>query len=226
MAILTLAAVSIAALLRTSMSSSAPLTTVGAEAPRPQNGVWALMPSDCEAPTGLDLAVWPKCATPIGFLDDEISALERPGPGKKATPDQFYSIGRTKYVMAPAGGADGPAIAEIAVPMVFSRSYYYLAIKPEAVGSDGHFVTARGWPVACLPKDQGGCTPKSLVEVQTQATAQPTDPARVYRLIRIQPAAQTEGPQGVPPAPAAGEIKESPLPPPPAPAATQPQPPT
>ena len=208
MALMVLAAVSIAALLRTSMNSGAPLTTPDAPAPHPQNGVWALLPSDCETPTGLDLSAWPKCATPIGFLDDEIAALEKPGPGKKAKAEEFYSIGRTKYAMARAGAADGPAIAEIAVPMVFSRSYYYLAIKPDAVDDAGRFAAAKGWPVACLPKDEGGCTPKSLADVQAQAAMAPVDPARVYRLIRVQaPVA--------PPAPTeAAPITETPLPPP------------
>ena len=221
MPLLTLAAVSVAALLRTSMSSSAPLTTPGVEAPRPQNGVWALIPSDCEAPVGLDLAGWPKCATPVGFLDDEIAALEKPGPGKKATAEEFYSIGRTKYAMAPPAAADAPAIAEIAVPMVFSRSYYYLAIKPEAVGADGHFSAAHGWPIPCRARDQGGCTPKALADIQAQAALEPADPARVYRLIRIENAAAPTAP-ATPPTAAPAEIIETQLPPPLAPATAPP----
>lgn len=214
MALLTLAAISLSALLRTSMNGGAPLTTPDMTAPHPQNGVWALVPSDCETPVGLDLSTWPKCATPLGFMDDEIAALERPGPGKKATPDQFYSIGRTKFAMAPAGVADAPEVAEIAVPMVFSRSYYYLAIKPEGVGEDGRFSAARGWPVACPPKEQGGCIPTSLTEVQAQAAIEPQDAARIYRLIRVQPAAPSPeappaGPVAAPPSP----ISASPLPP-------------
>lgn len=212
MALPTLAAISLSALLKTSMNGGAPLAAPDVAAPHPQNGVWALVPSDCETPVGLDLSAWPKCATPLGFMDDEIAALEKPGPGKKAAPDQFYSIGRTRYAMAPAASADAPEVAEIAVPMVFSRSYYYLAIKPEAVGEDGRFTAARGWPVACPPKDQGGCTPKTLAEVQNQAAAEPVETARIYRLIRIQPAAPSSTSPPVPSQPAEpAPITESPL---------------
>lgn len=214
MALLTIAAISLSALLRTSMNGGAPLTTPDMAAPHPQNGVWALVPSDCETPVGLDLSAWPKCATPLGFMDDEIAALERPGPGKKATPDQFYSIGRTKFSMAPAAAADAPEIAEIAVPMVFSRSYYYLAIKPDAVGDDGRFAAARGWPVPCPPKEQGGCTPRTLTDVQAQAAIEPDETGRIYRLIRVQPAAPPEAPATAPAAPATPTpVVESTLPP-------------
>ncbi len=216
---------SAAALLHSTMVSSGPVIPDGAAAgPLPQNGVWALLPDKCDAPTSLDMNTWPKCATPVGFLDDEVALLEKPGPGKKATPDAFYSLARTKYAIAPGipaldQGASGPAIAQIVVPMVFSRSYYYLAIAPRALDDAGHFAEARGWPVSCAPRDQGGCNPKTLADVQTQAAIEPTDPQRLYRLVRILPPA----PGDSPPAAAAGPksaqapsdtITETTLPPP------------
>jgi len=209
--------------------------------PLPQNGVWALLPAECEAPTTLDLSIWPKCATPIGFADDEVSALERPAPGNRATPTEFYSIGRTKYVVIPGATPDLPALAQVVVPMVFSRSYYYLAITPVApLDAAGKFAAAKGWPVACLPKAQGGCNPKTLADVQTQAAIEPTDPKRLYRMVRIvAPApAPASGDTSTPPSstpaivPPSGAITESPLPPakdaapPPSPPASPPSPPT
>jgi hypothetical protein len=211
-------AASAAALLHSTMVTSGPLVPDGATpGPLPQNGVWALLPDACDAPTSLDLSTWPKCATPIGFVDDEVSALERPAPGNRATPTEFYSIGRTRYAVVPGAPPDAPAVAQVAVPMVFSRSYYYLAISPAApLDAAGRFAAARGWPVACLPKAQGGCNPKTLADVQTQAAIEPTDPKRLYRMIRILPAASapaapdTPAPIIVPPA---GTITEAPLPP-------------
>lgn len=240
---------SAAALLHSTMVTSAPLAPeAGPSGPTPQNGVWALVPSvDCAVPTSLDISTWPKCATPIGFLDGEVAALERPGPGKKAKADEFYSIARTKFVMVPgvpatadakpgAAPVSAAAVAQVVVPMIFSRSYYYLSITPVALDTDGHFAEAKGWPVACLPKDQGGCNPKTLADVQAQAAMEPTDPARLYKLVRIQPAAATP-PANAPAAPADGSapatapttappvpgtVTETTLPPatPPAPAAT------
>jgi hypothetical protein len=174
------------ALLHTTMVSSTPMAPLeNAGGPMPQNGVWALLPDKCDQPTSLDMTTWPKCATPIGFLDNEVAALEKPGPGKKASADEFYSIARTKYAIAPGATADGPAVAQIVVPMVFSRSYYFLSISPKSLDDAHQFAEARGWPVACFAKDQGGCTPKTLADVQSQAAIEPTDPARLYRLVRI-----------------------------------------
>lgn len=185
-----LMAASAVALLHSTMVTSGPLIPDGANgAAMPQNGVWALVPAECETPTSLDLANWPKCVTPIGFADDEVAALERPGPGKKATSDAFYSMARTKYAMAPATAAGGPEVVQVVVPMVFSRSYYFLSITPDALDADGRFATARGWPVACADKDKGGCNPKALADVQAQAASAPTDPQRLYKLVRIQPPA-------------------------------------
>jgi len=214
-------AASAAALLHSTMVTSGPLVPDGAPpGPLPQNGVWALLPAECETPTTLDLSAWPKCATPIGFVDDEVSALERPAPGNKATPTEFYSMGRTKYVVIPGAAADAPALAQVVVPMVFSRSYYYLAINPAApLDAAGRFAAAKGWPVACLPKAQGGCNPKTLADVQTQAAIEPTDPKRLYRMVRIVPPAPASGDTGTPPpatpviVPPSGTITESPLPP-------------
>lgn len=207
-----LAAASAAALLHSTMVTSGPLVPDGAATgPLPQNGVWALLPADCDPPTSLDLSSWPKCATPIGFADDEVAALERPAPGNKATPTEFYSIGRAKYAVTAGASPDAPAVVQVAAPALFGRSYYYIAITPAAPLDDaGRFAAAQGWPIACLPKDQGGCNPKALTEVQTQAAIEPTDPKRLYRMVRI-----------LPPAPAAGSVTEAPLPPAiPAPPAT------
>lgn len=215
-----LMAASAAALLHSTMVTSGPLVPDGAApGPLPQNGVWALLPADCDTPASLDLSRWPKCATPIGFADDEVSALERPAPGNRATPTQFYSLGRTRYAVVPGAGPDAPAVAQIVAPMVFSRSYYYLALSPAApLDASGRFAAARGWPVACLPRDLGGCTPRSLADVQTQAAIEPSDPQRLYRLFRILPTAPaTSPPEAVAP-PAQGAAPPAspvgPLPPP------------
>jgi hypothetical protein len=214
-------AASASALLHSTMVTSAPLVPEGAApGPLPQNGVWALLPAECETPTSLDLSSWPKCATPIGFADDEVAALERPARGAEATPTAFNSIGRTKYAVAPGAAPDAPAVAQVVVRMVFSRSYYYLAVRPAApLDADGRFAAARGWPVACLPKAQGGCNPRTLADVQAEAAIEPTDPKRLYRMIRILAPAPSSGDQTAPtPAtPAivapAGTITETPLPP-------------
>ncbi len=230
-----LMAASAAALLHTTMVTSGPLIPDGANgAAMPQNGVWALVPTECETPTTLDLAAWPKCATPVGFADDEVAALERPAPGNKAKADEFYSMARTKFALAPATVTGGPEVVQVVVPMVFSRSYYFLAITPETLDADGRFAAARGWPVACAEPAKGGCSPKVLADVQAQAATAPVDPQRLYKLVRIQPPAadapaitpapgepaNTDAPATTPPAaagaatvPAPGAVTEKTLPP-------------
>ena len=201
------AAASAAALLHSTMVTSDPLIAEGAApGPQPQNGIWALAPADCDTPTTLDLSAWPKCATPIGFADDEVAALERPAAGNKATATEYYSIGRTKFATVAGVTPDAPAVVQVVVPQVFSHSFYYLAITPTApFDASGRFAAATGWPVACLPKAQGGCRPAALADVQAQAAIVPDDPKRLWKMVRITAPAAGDGagaPGAAPPAPA------------------------
>jgi hypothetical protein len=177
------------ALFRATLSSDDPLFPVDGTAggPVPVNGVWAAVPASCDTPTSLDLSTWPKCATPVGFLDGVVAALEKPGPGKKAAPDQFYSIARTKFWVAKGS----PAIVQVDVPIMFSSSTIYIAITPDAVDGAGGFIAATGWPVGCPPTPVAGVTPSgsrctaSTADGVRAAAAMTPDPAKTYRLVRI-----------------------------------------
>src|SRR5271170_5143942 len=131
--------VSVMALFHAALSSSDPLfpTDSTAGGPKPVNGVWAVLPADCEAPTTLDLSMWPKCAVPVGFIDGEVAALKRPEPGSKAKSDEFYSIARTHFWVAKGS----PAIVQIDVPILFNHTTVYLAVTPEATDDAGAFTS-------------------------------------------------------------------------------------
>jgi hypothetical protein len=97
--------------------------------------------------------------------------------------------------------------------MVLSRSYYYLAVTPSgSLDADGRFAAAEGWPIACQPKRQGGCKPKTLADVEAQAAIQPSDPKRLYRMVRMT-AAGPAGTTNIAPPPSNVPITETPLPP-------------
>ncbi len=182
------------ALFRAALSSSDPLfpTDGTAGGPLPVNGVWAALPAGCQAPTSLDLTTWQKCATPIGFLDGELAALEKPGPGTRATATQYYSIARTKFWVA-RRTPDSPAIVQVDVPILLSSAVVYIAIAPESLDEGGRFVAATGWPILCPPatvtiegvtNDGGHCSVSTVRGLRTAAAITP-DPSKTYRLVRV-----------------------------------------
>ena len=190
------------ALFHATLSSPDPLfpTDGTAGGPVPVNGVWAGLPADCATPTSLDLSTWPKCATPVGFLDGQIAVLEKPGPGKKATPDRYYSIARTKFWVAKASASSAPAIVQVDIPILFASSTIYIAVLPDAVDDAGGFSAATGWPVGCPPApieavivDGNRCTASTADGVRAAAAIKP-DASKLYRLVRVNVAAATPNP--------------------------------
>jgi hypothetical protein len=212
------------ALFRATLSSADPLfpTDGTAGGPVPMNGVWAGLTADCPAPTSLDLSTWPKCATPVGFLDGEIAVLEKPGPDRPAKADQFYSIARTRFWTVKGE----PPIVQVDVPILFNHTTIYIALKPDAVDEQGGFVSAVGWPIGCpatatpgIAMDGKHCAASSADAVRTAAAAEP-DASKTYRLVRINPEAAAPdagAPASIPTAPA-----PAPTVAPPAPASTPP----
>ena len=181
---------SAAALLHTTLSSSAPLIPLQADpasaagAPRAENGIWALLPAGCEAPTSLDITTWAKCAQPLGFVDSEVGVLKHPALGSGAKRGEFTAIARTHYAVAPGASAIAPDLVQVDVPMIFSHIFLYLAVTPVSV-TNGRFEDAQAWPVTCLAEADGGCSATTLAQVQTAAATAPTDPARLYRIMRV-----------------------------------------
>jgi hypothetical protein len=227
------------ALFRATLSSADPLfpTDGTAGGPVPVNGVWAGLPADCQTPTSLDLSTWPKCATPVGFLDGEIAVLEKPGPDRPAKADQFYSIARTRFWTIKGE----PSIVQVDVPILFNHTTIYIALKPDAVNEEGGFVSAVGWPIGCpataapgIAMDGKHCVASTPEAVRAAAATEP-DAAKTYRLVRINAAATTATPDtgapatapSVAPAPpsapaAASDTPPAPLPPAPTPPSSTP----
>jgi hypothetical protein len=177
------------ALFRATLSSDDPLfsTTAAPGAAHPVNGVWAALPADCARPTSLDLSTWPKCATPVGFLDGELAALQKTPPNSARAPDAFYAVARTHFWLIPGS----PDIVQVDVPIMFNHSTVYIAVEPDSVDPSGGFTAATGWPIGCPPAavpgvvlDGGRCTASTPGGVEAAAKTPPS-PDKTYRLVRI-----------------------------------------
>jgi hypothetical protein len=180
------------ALFRATLSSPDPLfpTDGPGSGPLPVNGIWAGLPADCATPTSLDLSTWPKCATPVGFLDGQIAVLQKPRAGSTVPPDQYVSVARTKFWTAKQS-AGAPEIVQVDVPILFNHATIYIAVQPDAVDEAGRFVSAVGWPVGCPPaavagisNDNGRCVAMTADSVRAAAAIVPS-PDKTYRLVRI-----------------------------------------
>jgi hypothetical protein len=210
------------ALFRATLSSPDALFPVDGTGagPLPVNGIWAGLPADCAPPTSLDLSTWPKCATPVGFLDGQIAVLQKPRAGSTAPPDQYVSVARTKFWTAKPSGGGAPEIVQVDVPILFNHSTIYIAVQPDAVDGDGRFVSAVGWPVGCPPvavagisNDDGRCVATTADSVRAAAAITPAAD-KTYRLMRINASSASPPPAQMPPDAQAPDSDPSASPPP------------
>jgi hypothetical protein len=201
---ISLVLVSAIALFRATLSSQDPLLpqALPVSGPHPVDGLWAALPAACETPTSLNLALWPACAVPIGFLGGELAPLQKPEPGSAAE-RSYVALARTHYQVE----AGSPDIVEVDVPIMFSRSTIYIALQPDAMDPAQGFTAATGWPVGCPASPMEGVIHRGARCVATTAAggraaaALSVDPAATYRLVRV--AGGADQPLGVLPAPAA-----------------------
>jgi hypothetical protein len=185
-------------LLRTTLAATTPLLASAPAGVEPAAGLWVLATAQCPLPYGTDLNGWADCTQPLGFNAGELAVLQKPKAGNKAqVTGGLYSIARTRYRVAPLPaatpsplGLPTPGLVQIDIPGVTGRSYIYVAVSPEIVDSDGRFVSARAWPVACPPpaspevsRRGDRCVASSLQAVVSAAAVAPGDGGYILRWI-------------------------------------------
>jgi hypothetical protein len=137
-------------------------------APKPAEGLWAMLDPGCIKPSAADIHVWPHCASPFWISGDKATVLLAANAGKHTVHDVSYAAD----VSLTAGE---PLIAQVGTP---KDGYLFLALTDLAEDERGRLVGAVGAAVACpKPKDGGlvlkpslnGCDLESVENVRAAA---------------------------------------------------------
>jgi hypothetical protein len=137
-------------------------------APRPAEGLWAMLDPGCAKPSAADIHAWPHCASPFWISGDKATVLLAANSGKRAIHDVSYAAD----VSLTAGK---PLIAQVGTE---KDGYLFLALTDLAEDDRGRLVGAIGAAVACpKPKDGGivlkpalnGCDLESVETVRAAA---------------------------------------------------------
>lgn len=138
------------AILATSLAACASpgprLATGTAIAPgKPAEGLWAILDPGCRKPDRIDIAAWPKCASPFWISGGSAVVVRtRPSPGGAAL-DHSY---RAEIILA----GDHPLIAEVGNAM---DGHLYLALIDLARDAKGRLVGAAGEAFVCAGEVDG-----------------------------------------------------------------------
>ena len=137
-------------------------------APRPAEGLWAMLDPGCAKPSAADIHAWPHCASPFWISGDKATVLLAANSGKRTIHDVSYAAD----VSLTAGE---PLIAQVGTQ---KDGYLFLALTNLAEDARGRLVGAIGAAVACpKPKDGGmmlkpalnGCDLESVETVRAAA---------------------------------------------------------
>lgn len=139
-----------------------------AVAPKPAEGLWAILDPGCAKPSAADIHAWPHCASPFWISGDKATVLLAANSGKRTIHDVSYAAD----VSLTAGE---PLIAQVGTQ---KDGYLFLALTNLAEDDRGRLVGAIGAAVACpKPKDGGivlkpalnGCDLESVETVRAAA---------------------------------------------------------
>lgn len=121
---------------QTAVAAKAPVPTP--PAPKPAEGLWAILDPGCPKPSLANFRNWPKCASPF-WISRQTAMVVRShlGPGK--APDQSY---RADYRLA----AGDPVIAQVGND---KDGYLFLALTELMKDDQGRLVGATGAAFAC-----------------------------------------------------------------------------
>jgi len=137
-------------------------------APKPAEGLWAMLDPGCTKPSAADIRAWPHCASPFWISGDKATVLLAANSGKRAVHDVSYAAD----VSLTAGE---PLIAQVGTQ---KDGYLFLALTDLAEDERGRLVGAVGAAIACpKPKDGGivlkpslnGCDLESVETVRQAA---------------------------------------------------------
>jgi hypothetical protein len=121
----------------TATASASPASDVVQPAPKPAEGLWAILDPGCPKPSLTNFQSWPKCASPF-WISHGMAMIVRSRPGPRA-PNQSY---RAEYRLA----AGDPVIAQVGSD---KDGYLFLALTDVAKDNQGRMVAATGAAFAC-----------------------------------------------------------------------------
>jgi hypothetical protein len=180
------------ALIRGKPPAGAP--PVAAVAPRPADGLWAILDPGCARPHAADIHAWPACASPFWIRGGKAVVLTATNPAHGRRPHSVpYAA---DYSLTPGE----PLIAQVGTER---DGYLYLALTNLAEDDQGRLVGAVGAAVAC-PRPTGatlairpnlnGCDLQSLATVRKAATATLQDRSILSEVAWIGPGAPMSAP--------------------------------
>ena len=155
-------------------------------APKPAEGLWAMLDPGCAKPSAADIHAWPHCASPFWISGDKATVLLAANSGKRAVHDVSYAAD----VSLTAGE---PLIAQVGTQ---KDGYLFLALTDLAEDDSGRLVGAVGAAVSCpKPKDGGivlkpslnGCDLESVETVRAAAELALRDRATLTEVAWIAP---------------------------------------
>jgi hypothetical protein len=157
-------------------------------APKPADGLWAILDPGCPKPNLINFKAWPKCAQPF-WISRETAVMVRSLPGRGGTsPDQSY---RADYRLA----AGDPVIAQVGNA---KDGFLYLALTELARDDQGRLIAATGAAFACpkpadgairLRPNLNGCESESPEAMRKVASETLADHAALMRVAWIAPGA-------------------------------------
>jgi hypothetical protein len=115
-------------------------------APKPAEGLWAILDPGCPKPNAINFKSWPHCASPFWISRDSAVVVQSlPGLRNGPSPDRSY---RTDFSLA----AGDPVIAQVGNA---KDGYLFLALTELSRDEHGRLVAASGAAFVCA-KASGG----------------------------------------------------------------------
>jgi hypothetical protein len=155
-------------------------------APKPAEGLWAMLDPGCLKPSAADIHLWPHCASPFWISGDKATVLLAANGPNRPPHDVSYAAD----VSLTAGE---PLIAQVGTQ---KDGYLFLALTNLAEDDRGRLVGAVGAAVSCpKPKDGGmvlrpslnGCDLESVETVRAAAELALRDRASLTEVAWIAP---------------------------------------
>jgi hypothetical protein len=135
------------AFLRRTPSDHASVASAAASlaAPKPAEGLWAILDPGCPKPNVVNFKAWPHCASPF-WISRDTAVVVRSLPGVRRAPaDQSY---RADYRLA----AGDPLIAQVGTA---KDGYLFLALTELSRDERGRLVAASGAAFVCAKATSG-----------------------------------------------------------------------
>jgi len=150
------------------LASAPPTPSPTAQAPKPAEGLWAILDRGCPKPSAANVQAWPSCASPVWITHDKAVVVHS-------------NIGRMRGLINVSFTADyhlaagDPVIAQVGTQ---KDGYVFVALTDLAHDADGRLIGASGAAIACPKADSAGGGGISLKPSLNGCEGQPLDQVR------------------------------------------------